>query len=487
MNLKKLLMKSVTAGALLAACAGALAADKRPNILFILADDLGYNDVGFNGSKDITTPNLDTLAANGVKFTSAYAVHPFCGPSRAGLMTGRYPHKFGSQFNLPRTSMSGGLGVDVNETYISKVLQDAGYFTGVIGKWHLGETEEFHPNNRGFDEFYGFLNGGHTYHPEKFQKEWKGAQKRGQEHSVWHYHKPLEHNGKDVVENEYVTDGLSREAVKFVKTAAKKDEPFFLYMSYNAPHTPLEAKKEDMAKFPKIKDKKRKIYAGMVYAMDRGVQRIVDALEDTGELDNTMIVFFSDNGGRPDQGASNYPLKQGKGSVMEGGYRSPMFVHWPKQYKGAQTYHHPITALDFYPTFAAMANAKIPEHKVIDGVDFVSAVKQGESARPGQSIFALRHNAGKGMSDIAVRKDNLKIVKMNHGDWAMFDVDKDPAETKDISKQHPFLMREMIAEAEMWTWTNTQPQWFYQHGEGEAWRRNGMPKFSQTLKANSTK
>ncbi|AWB68861.1 sulfatase [Saccharobesus litoralis] len=453
----------------------------RPNILFILTDDQGYADVGFNGSPDIITPNLDKLAENGTIFTSAYVVHPFCGPSRAGLMTGRYPHKFGSQFNLPsKYGMSGGLGIDVKETFISKVLQDAGYYTGAIGKWHLGETAEFHPNNRGFDEFYGFLNGGHVYFPEKFQKVWKQGRERGQYHSIWHYMKPLEYNGQDVQENEYVTDGLSREAVKFIEKAGKKDEPFFLYLAYNAPHTPLEAKEEDMAMFPNIKDKKRKTYAGMVYAVDRGVKRIVQSLKDTGQYDNTMIVFLSDNGGRPDQGANNYPLQEGKGSVLEGGYRTPMFIHWPKGLHGGNKYKHPVSALDFYPTFANLAGAKVPEHKKLDGKDIWPAVVRNKSARAGENIYVMRHWAGK--SDVAVRRDNIKAVKLKHGAWQMYDVDNDPGETQNIVEQNRFLLQELVAEFEIWSWTNVQPQWFYTHNEGATWRKHGMPRFDQTFK-----
>ena len=164
--------------------AGAMA--ERPNILVILTDDMGYADVGFNGGKDIKTPSLDALANQGTVFTSAYNVHPFCGPSRAGIMTGRYPHKFGSQFNLPTSNRSGGIGIPKNETYISSVLQNAGYFTGAIGKWHLGEEEDFHPNNRGFDEFYGFLNGGHHYFPKQFKARYQKQKAQGLEHSIFH-------------------------------------------------------------------------------------------------------------------------------------------------------------------------------------------------------------------------------------------------------------------------------------------------------------
>lgn len=452
----------------------------RPNILLILTDDQGYADVGFNGSPDIVTPSLDELAANGTVFTSAYVVHPFCGPSRAGLLTGRYPHKFGSQFNLPSSNNSGGLGIPVEETYMSTVLQDAGYFTGAIGKWHLGETAEYHPNNRGFDEFYGFLNGGHSYFPNEFSKRYEHGKKQGRHHSIWHYNKPLEHNGKDVTETEYVTDGLTREANTFITNAAKKkDQPFFLYVAYNAPHSPMEAKKEDMAMFPNIKDKKRKIFAGMMYAVDRGVKEIVKTLKETKQFDNTLIVFLSDNGGRPDKGANNYPLKEGKGSVQEGGYRTPMFMHWPASLKNTGNYKHPVSALDLYPTFAGLAGAKIPEHKKIDGKNIWSAVQKNVSARPGEAIYVMRHNNAN--SDVAIRIDDLKAIKTQKGGWRVYNVQEDPAEEKNLRSKYGNELSEMIANFEVWSWTNVEPLFFHENKASYEWRANDMPRFHETF------
>jgi len=477
MTLTKL--KALLSGSVLLLSAACSAETERPNILVVLTDDLGYADVGFNGATDIKTPSLDQLASGGTKFTSAYNVHPFCGPSRAGLMSGRYPHKFGSQFNLPTSSQSGGLGIPTDETFISKVLQNSGYYTGVIGKWHLGQTKEFHPNNRGFDEFYGFLNGGHHYFPEKFSKMYDSQRKNGLEHNIFQYLRPLEHNNVEVEEKEYITDGLSREAVNFIEKAGEnKDQPFFLYLAYNAPHTPMQAKAEDMAQFPNIKNKKRKVYAGMVYAVDRGVQRIVDTLKATGQYDNTLIVFLSDNGGKPSTGADNSPLKGKKGDVKEGGYRTPMFFHWPEKLKGGEVYKHPVTTLDFFPTFAQLAKADIPKDKKLDGKDILQAVIKNESARKGEMIYAVRHRNG--YSEVAARKDNFKAVNTGKS-WHLFDVDADPGENKDLSKKYPFVLREMQAETEAWTWTHSQPLWFHIHSEGVLWREKAMPRFHETF------
>ncbi|WP_111979420.1 sulfatase-like hydrolase/transferase [Algibacillus agarilyticus] len=452
----------------------------RPNILFILTDDQGYADVGFNGSTDLKTPSLDALASNGTVFSSAYVVHPFCGPSRAGLMTGRYPHKFGSQFNLPSVKDSGGLGLPTDESYISEVLQDAGYYTGIIGKWHLGEMPEHHPNQRGFDEFYGFLFGGHSYFPEQYQKKYKDAKVRGLDYAIWQYLAPMQHNGKEVKETEYVTDALSREASTFITQASQKNEPFFLFLSYNAPHTPLEAKEDDMALFPHIKDEKRKTYAGMVYAVDRGINDIVKTLKKTGQYDNTLIVFMSDNGDRTDQGASNYPLKEGKNSVQEGGYRTPMFMHWPVGIKAGGLYKHPVSALDLFPTFANLAGATIAPNKQLDGKDILTAVKTGVSARAGEPLYVMVHRGDH--TNVAARQDNLKVIRTRNEPWRLYDVELDPAEDNDLSHLHPDLVREMVSKMSVWSWSHTQPDWFYNHEHAAQWRVNGMPRFDETFK-----
>lgn len=458
--------------------------DERPNILVILTDDMGYADVGFNGSTDIKTPTLDALAEKGTTFTAAYNVHPFCGPSRAGLMTGRYPHKFGSQFNLPRSSRAGGLGIPLEETYISKVLQDAGYFTGAVGKWHLGEKPEFHPNNRGFDEFYGFLNGGHDYFPSKFKAKYDKDVERGFNHAIFGYLKPLERNGKEVEEKEYVTDGLSREAVSFIEKAGEdKKQPFFLYLAYNAPHSPMQAKQEDMAQFPEITDKKRKVYAGMVYAVDRGVKRVVESLKATGQYENTLIVFLSDNGGKPKLGADNAPLRGRKGSAYEGGSRTPMFFHWPKQPISGKIFTHPVSTLDFYPTFAELARATIPKKKKLDGKRLFNHIMSDTNPRGDEMLYFMRHR--KGFSEVSGVKNNWKVANISGNKWQLFNLANDIGETKDLSAKYPNMVREMVAELEDWSWTHPQPLWFHIHEEGVQWREMAMPRFHETFKVTN--
>lgn len=446
----------------------------RPNIIVILADDLGYSDVGFNGAKDIKTPNLDMLASQGTIFNSAYVTHPFCGPSRAGMMTGRYPHKFGSQFNLPANSEATvGEGIPLNETFISDMFKTAGYRTGLVGKWHLGAVPAYHPNKRGFDDFYGFLGGGHKYFPDQYNEAYNKSEKAGQK-VIWDYLKPLEHNGQPAKESEYITDAFSKQAVRFVQDASKKGNPFFLYLAYNAPHTPFEAKEEDLKIFGDIKDKDRRTYAAMVYAIDRGVGELVKSLKENHQFDNTLIVFLSDNGGDL-KASTNYPLTGQKGDTNEAGYRVPMFFHWTNNVPKGERYQHPVTALDFYPTFAGLAGAKIPKNKQLDGKDIWAAFKKGKSPRKGEMIYAMRHRAG--FSDVGARQDDWKILKTNQNKWQLFDIEKDIKEENDLSAKYPQKLKEMVKKTEKWSKTHTEPRWFDPTELSQVWKEKEMVKF----------
>ena len=452
---------------------------KKPNILVILCDDLGYSDVGFNGSKEIPTPGLDQLANEGTILTSAYVSHPFCGPSRASLMTGRYAHKIGAQFNLPPNSGETiKKGISLEETFISKVLDNAGYNTGIIGKWHLGSNPEFHPNVRGFDDFFGFLGGGHNYFPDQYRAAYKRQKESGQK-IIWDYLHPLEYNGKQIKETEYLTDAFSREAVRFIKKSGKTKNPFFLYLSYNAPHTPLEAKEEDLKLFSHIKDKKRRTYAAMVYAVDRGVKRVTKALKESGQYENTLIVFFSDNGGKVKAGANNYPLKDGKGSTFEGGYRVPMFFHWPNVVPAGQKFNYNVSALDFYPTFAKLAGAKIPDNKQLDGKDIWNNFLQNKDPRKDENIYVMRHRNG--YSDVGVRKNEWKAVKAYNKKWQLFNVDKDRAEKNNLRSQHPEILKNLVKEAQVWSKTHIQPNWWHDNKTGLQWKKDKMPRFDETF------
>ncbi|MCK0189952.1 sulfatase-like hydrolase/transferase [Arenibacter sp. F20364] len=460
------------------------AQDSRPNILVVLCDDLGYNDVGFNGSTDIKTPELDKLARGGTIFTSAYVAHPFCGPSRSAIMTGRYPHFTGTAYNLFQNSSEedkDNMGIPVEETYMSKVLQDAGYYTGAVGKWHLGAAPKYHPNHRGFDNFYGFLGGGHEYFPGKYQITYQEQLKAGNK-NIRDYLKPLEHNGKDVKETEYLTDAFSREAIRNIKTAAEKKKPFFVYLAYNAPHVPLQAKAEDLKKFANIKDKDRRTYAAMVYAVDRGVGQIIKTLKETKQYGNTLIVFLSDNGGNTDHGANNYPLKGTKGDTWEGGYRVPMFFHWPNKIVGRSHFDFPVSALDLYPTFVQMAKANIPQGKRVDGRDIMSDVLAGTDFYSDQMIYALRYREG--YSDVGGRKGDWKITRMGNEPWRLHNLKEDIGEKKNLSGKYPELLQTMVSEMENWTRDFVRPLWFYSEKDLEYWTDGRMPRYDETFEIN---
>ncbi|WP_139957386.1 sulfatase family protein [Flavicella sediminum] len=458
--------------------------DPRPNILVILCDDLGYADVGFNGSPDIITPEMDKLAKNGVVFTSAYVAHSFCGPSRAALMTGRYPHQVGTPFNLHSNSSENdadNMGVPVKEMFMSEVLQKAGYYTSALGKWHLGAAPKFHPNKRGFDNFYGFLGGGHNYFPSVYQKQYANQVKSGVK-VIRDYIQPLEHNNKEIKETEYITDALSREAVNDIHTACKKKKPFFMYLAYNAPHVPLEAKKEDMEVFSHIQDKNRRTYAGMVYAVDRGVGKIVAALKETKQLDNTVIIFLSDNGGNFDHGANNDPLKGTKGDSWEGGYRVPMFVHWPSKIKGGKQFDYPVSALDFYPTFVALANTKVPENKVLAGKNIMDAVLANTDVHKDEMLYSLRYRHG--FSEVGARKGDWKVTRMGNEPWLLFNITKDKGEKQNLGGRYPERLKAMVKETENWTKTFIHPLWYYSAKDEELWEAGKMPQFEETFEVS---
>ncbi|NME72213.1 sulfatase-like hydrolase/transferase [Flammeovirga aprica] len=477
---------------------------KRPNIILILMDDLGYADVGFmpQSAKDVYTPNIDKLADQGTVFTSAYVTHPFCGPSRTGIMTGRMPHVFGAQFNLAAFS---GFGVAKGETFISDVLQNAGYHTGAIGKWHLGATGDYHPLERGFDYFYGFLGGGHEYHsktwlpastytPEKYSMGAYGMD----------YNRPMMKNkiyvetGKD----KYVTDVLTDATLEFIDESKEKQQPFFLYLAYNAPHTPIQAKNEDIKAIQqKLGGKaaeagsKRLTYTAMMYNVDYNIQRIVEKLEENGELENTMIVFMSDNGGKMPAGANNYPLRGRKGDAYEGGFRVPMFVYYPNSsMKKGDVNPYNFSALDFFPTFAKLAGAKIPKDKILDGKEVSENIFNNTNPREDESIYVLRHFFGKkpkqpneavDLNRVGVVRNNYKLYSDGNGKWKLFDLSKDISEQKDIAPQHPNIVKEMKNTVNKWTytWEDKRPEFFdAPHYDFEnKWNSTNMPNFKKTF------
>lgn len=474
---------------------------EKPNILFILADDLGYSDVGFSRPEqssinDIVSPNLDRLAEGGTIFTAAYAVHPFCGPSRAGIMTGRYPHCLGAQFNLAAFT---NYGVDKNEQYFSELLKQAGYFTGFVGKWHLGEVEGYRPNDRGFDEFFGFLGGGHRY----FSDDYASAQQSrnmmenyrndpSKAGSFDSYRLALMHNNDFVAppdSNEYLTDRLTREGIAMIDEAQSAGKPFFLFMSYNAPHTLLEAKDSDIETLKKppynlqFRTEKRATYAAMIFALDKQVQLLVDSLKAKGLFENTLIVFMSDNGGKgpdPINGAYNSPLRGKKGDVYEGGYRVPMFIHWPTALpKAPAVYPYVVSGLDLYPTFVHLAGGTIPEGKVLNGKDLLPAVGEEKDVRPNDPLFALRIQSPNNY--VAIRQGKWKAVSVKSGSWELYDIENDISELHPVNNQP--VLDSLVDFGAKWVRSHIDPIWFDKpsYGFEEKWNRYNMPGWERTF------
>ena len=424
----------------------------RPNILVILADDLGYGDLGYTGSPDIRTPTIDRLARSGIEITNGYVTHPYCGPSRAGLITGRYQARFGMEFNIDYSPHDEHLGLPKNEKTIADRLQAAGYRTGVIGKWHLGAAPPFHPNNRGFDYFYGFLGGGHAYWPSSTTVT---APLAGG------YHQPMLRNGGYAEFEEYLTTALSRDAARFV---TESDQPFFLYLSYNAPHSPLEAPREFLDKYTHIEDENRRTYAAMIDAMDEGIGMVVAALEESGKLDNTLIFFLSDNGGVYPEAwmtyatwASNAPFRRGKVALTEGGIHVPFIVHWPGGLPSGKEFDGLVSALDIAATSVAVAGGDFSDG-LLDGKNLVPHLAGEEDGSPHEALFWRFAEAD---YIWAVRTPDAKYLRqMLPGvGRSFFDMGSDPYEAKNIVDEKPGRQAELARLWNEWNSHNLQNIW----------------------------
>jgi arylsulfatase A-like enzyme len=413
------------------ACVPFLQAAAPPNILLILADDLGYADVGFHGSKEIPTPNLDRLAKRSVRCTNGYVSHPFCSPTRAGLMTGRYQQRFGHENNPAWLPEDPNVGLPLSQTTLPQVLKTAGYTTGAIGKWHLGAHPSFHPNKRGFEDYFGILGGGHAYLPRA---------KAGAEYSI-----PLDRNGQPESHTEYLTDMFGREAVSFVERNQAK--PWFLYYAFNAPHTPLQATEKYLERMKHITDEKRRTYAAMICAMDEAVGQILDKLDALKLTENTLIFFFSDNGGPSfANSSSNAPLHGDKGQVFEGGIRVPFLVSWPAKLPKGKDYDQPVTSLDVFATAAAITGAKVPASVKLDGVNIIPFLKGEKKGAPHEQLF-WRMGGG---TSYAMRSGDWKWLKMGNEAPKLFNLKDDLGENRDLAAEKPDIAKRMEAAVMSW-------------------------------------
>ena len=344
------------------------AAPGAPNVIVILADDLGYADVSFNNpNTSIHTPNLQRLADEGVVFTNGYVTSPVGSPSRAGLLTGRYPARFGFEANIVNNPLDQSLGLPLEETLISAYLAGAGYYTGIIGKWQLGTAPHFNPLERGFDYFYGSLIGNHDY------LEVDANDLMGAKH-------PLIENRDPVTFDGYLTDVLTDKAIEFV--TKNRDRPFFLYLPYTAPHAPLQSPPDLDSRYATVVDEDVRMYMRMVHSLDQNIGRLLAALEESAKRNNTIIFFLSDNGGTDGRPANNGTLKGGKGSLYEGGIRVPFVASWPARWPQGTTYAPMVISLDIAATAMELAGAAVvDEERPLDGVN-LDLYLRGRQTRP---------------------------------------------------------------------------------------------------------
>ncbi|MDO6738678.1 sulfatase-like hydrolase/transferase [Wenyingzhuangia sp. 2_MG-2023] len=418
-------------------------AQNKPNIVLLFADDAGYIDFGFQGSKVMKTPNLDKLANSGVTFTQGYVSDPTCGPSRAGLMTGKYQARFGyEEINVPgfmssHSALKGDeMGLPLDQQTIGNYLQKQGYKTAAYGKWHLGNADRFHPLNRGFDEFYGFRGGARSYFAYKNPKG---------------DHKMETNFGKYEEPDHYATDVFAEKAADFIER--NKDNPFFVYLSFNAVHTPMEATEEDLKQFPHLTGKKKTL-AAMTLALDRACGTVLNKLKELGIDKNTIVVFSNDNGGPSDKNAStNKPLSGTKSNHLEGGIRVPFLMSWPEKIKKKSRYNYPIITLDLLPTFYAAAGGNIEDLKDINGVNILPFVAKEKEGRPHDILFWKKETRA------VVREGDYKLIRFPDRPAELYNVPNDISERYNLANQYPEKVKSMYKKLFDWEMTLERPLW----------------------------
>ncbi len=425
----------------------AVAADKKPNVLVILADDLGYGELGCQGfTKEIPTPHIDSIAANGVRFTSGYVSGPYCSPTRAGFMTGRYQTRFGHEFNPGPGPSAPCIGLPLKETTIGDRMRAAGYKTGWFGKSHLGYDPEFHPLKRGFDEFYGFLGGARDFFdtPKPVSPMLRGTESAGK--------------------FEYTTDAIGAETVAFIDK--HRDAPWFAYLAFNAVHSPMQATEKYLSRFPNITDKKRQTYAAMQSAMDDAIGTVLAKVREQKQEENTLIFFFTDNGGpTANNSSTNGPLRGRKAQTWEGGIRVPWMVQWKGRIPAGKVDDRPVIQLDILPTALAAAGVETKPEWKLDGVNLLPLLTGEKSGRPHEALF-WRFG-----QQIAARVGDWKLVKatgnatMERGGAAstegaeLYNLAKDIGEKENLASKEPEKFKELAAAWEQWNAGNVDPVW----------------------------
>jgi len=428
------------------------ATSNQPNFILIVADDLGFGDLSLHGSTQIQTPNIDQLAQTGLRFSEGYVSSAVCSPSRAGLLTGINQVSFGYDNNLGGNQPGFDpqfLGLPLSQKTIADQLKTLGYTNGLIGKWHLGYEPQFHPLQRGFDEFWGYTGGGHDYFSSA--PDGKG------------YQSPIECNYKVPEAITYLTDDKGDECVDFIKR--HKDQPFFLFASFNAPHTPMQALDEDLELYGAIEDPKRRTYAAMVHRLDVNVGKIVKALKQQGLSENTLIVFISDNGGPTDSNASiNAPFNGQKGILLEGGIHVPFIMNWPETLPAGSSYTSPVSSLDIAPTFLALAGGTVKEGKPFDGVNLLPYVLGENKELPHQELkWRFTISAG-------IRVGDWKLIRLPDRLPMLYHLPSDRAEQKDVALEHLEKTQDLLQRLGRWDVALPHPVFL----EGAIWKKRQL-------------
>jgi len=403
----------------------------KPNFIIFYADDLGWGELGCQGNQEIPTPHIDSLAANGVRFTQGYVAATYCSPSRAGLLTGRYPTRFGHEFN----SVANATGLHLGETTLADRLKALGYATACIGKWHLGMSAEYRPTRRGFDEFYGTLANTPFFQPRNFVDS------------------RISNDVREVTEPMfYTTDAYADRSVDWLER--NQARPWFLYLPFNAQHAPLEAPQKYLDRFPQITDPKRRTFAAMLSAMDDAVGQVLDKVRQLGQEENTLIFFVADNGG-PTEGTTsqNGPLRGYKMTTFEGGPRVPFLAQWKGQWPAGREYDQPVLNLDLLPTLVVAAGGKVESRWKLDGVDLTPYVTGVERARPHETLY-WRYGP-----QWAVRHGDLKLVVSRGGGSQpeLYDLAADIGESNNLVATHPEKVQELQGLWDKWSAEQAEP------------------------------
>lgn len=447
---------------LLFAVGFAAAAADRPNVIFIIADDLGYGELGCFGGTDTPTPHIDSIATSGVRFTNAYVTAPFCAASRAALITGRYQTRFGFEFNpIGAANADPAIGLPLSQVTLPDLLRESGYVTGLIGKWHLGSSARFNPQRRGYDEFFGFLHEGHYYVPPPWERHvtWlrrralpdggRGRWTSSDGRVVWSTHlgnfepdydadNPILRNSQPVEEKSNLTDAFTREAEDFI--SRHKTQPFFLQVAFNAVHSPLQGADAYLKKFAHIADIQRRIFVAMLAQLDDGVGRILARLRADGLEERTLIVFISDNGGPTRElTSSNRPLRGEKGQLLEGGIRIPLMLQWKNRVPAGAVESRMVSSLELFPTTLAAAGAKLPAK--LDGVDLLPYLGRAAAKGPIREQHYWRVGP-----QAALRAGDWKIFRgRGESKWQLYHLSDDISEEHDVSAANSAKVAELEA------------------------------------------